>query len=265
MKETSSSQTPRVALGSQLRDCPSLITLGVCPNLSDYPDWKLELIQRSAKIYFPTSLYAEMFVAMGKEIFPGIQTYGFVGDKIRQTLFFQLRGLSTPRTRFYYGPRQQVNITRDFSFPFVAKTPRFSSRGLGVKLIRSKGQLDDYLKDNHPAYIQEYLPGCRDYRIVIAGGKVIHSYQRIARGDEFRANASLGAELFFGDIPVEALELALEASRLCGFNYAGMDVCESAGKYYLLEANMKFGTMGFKEAGLDLKAILCRLLENDEI
>lgn len=259
------SQPIRVALGSQLKSCPSVNTLGVCPNLKDYADWQLDLIHRSLKIYFPTTLYAEMFVAMGKEIFPKIQTYRFVGDKIKQTLLFKLNGLPAPETRFYFGPRQQKNITRDFSFPFVAKTPRFSSRGIGVKLIENQEQLDNYLEDNRVAYIQEYLPGCRDYRVVIVGEKIIHAYQRIPNGCEFRANVSLGAVMCFEDIPCEVLTLALKASRLCGFNYSGIDVVESGGKLYLLEANMKFGTLGFKEAGLDFKSILCRLVESGVI
>ncbi len=223
------------------------------------------MIIQAAKIYFPTSLFAELFVSMGKDIFPGIQTYRFVGDKIRQTLLFQMNSLPTPRTRIYYGPRQKKNITSDFSFPFIAKTPRFSSRGLGVRLIENKSQLDDYLQENQPAYIQEYLPECKDYRVVIAGDQIIHAYQRIARQGEFRANVSLGADLSFRDIPPEVNRLALEASRKCGFNYTGLDVCQSNGMYYLLEANMKFGTMGFKQAGLDLKNILNNLVEKSRI
>lgn len=210
-------------------------------------------------------MYAELFTAMGKEIFPSIQTYRFVGDKIKQTLLFQLNRLPVPRTGFYYGPRQQKMITRDFSYPFIAKTARFSSRGLGVKLIRNKNQLDGYLENNRPAYIQEYLHGCKDYRVVIAGKKIIHSYQRIARNSEFRANVSLGADFKFQDIPQPVTELALRASKLCNFNYTGIDVCESNGTYYLLEANMKFGTLGFETAGLDFKKILCSLVLNNEI
>ncbi|MFP4454688.1 MAG: RimK family alpha-L-glutamate ligase [Desulfonatronovibrio sp.] len=258
-------QTSRVALGSQLKHCPCVITLGVCPNLSHYPDWKKDLIRQSPKIYFPSSMYAELFTAMGKEIFPSIQTYRFVGDKIKQTLLFQLNRLPVPRTGFYYGPRQQKMINRDFSFPFIAKTPRFSSRGLGVQLIRDRNQLDSYLENNRPAYIQEYLSGCRDYRVVIAGKKIIHSYQRVARNSEFRANVSLGADLRFKNIPEPVTDLALKASKLCGFNYTGIDVCESNGNYYLLEANMKFGTLGFEMAGLDFKKILCSLVQNNEI
>ena len=223
------------------------------------------MINRAAKIYFPTSLFAEMFVVMGKQIFPGVQTYRFVGDKIRQTLLFQMNNLPTPITRFYYGPRQKKNITLDFSFPFIAKTPRYSSRGLGVRLVENKSQLDDYLEESQPAYIQQYLPDCKDYRVVIAGDQIIHAYERIARKGEFRANVSQGADLSFKDIPSDVCTLAMKASRICGFNYTGLDICQSNGMYYLLEANMKFGTMGFKKAGLDLKKILDNLVKSSRI
>ncbi|WP_028574300.1 ATP-grasp domain-containing protein [Desulfonatronovibrio hydrogenovorans] len=256
---------PKVAIGSQLKHCPQITTLGVCPNLSHYPQWKLQLILDSKKIFFPTSLYAEMFSAMGKEIFPSIESYRFVGDKIKQTIMFQLVGLPVPRTRFYYGPVQQQNISRDFSFPFIAKTPRYSSRGNGVWLVKNREELSSYLESNQPAYIQEFLPRIRDFRIVVAGEKIIHSYQRIPQEDDFRANVSLGATLCFEDIPEQAENLALTACHLCGFNYTGMDICESEGKFYVLEANMKFGTQGFKAAGLDLKKILCRLVREDHI
>lgn len=254
-----------IAVGYQLSKCPQVTTLGVCPNLHDYPGDKIELIRNSPKIYFPTSFFAEMFVTMGKDIFPSIASYRFVGDKIKQTVLFQLTGLPVPFTKVYYGPIQQKKILSHFSFPFVAKAARNSSRGYGVWLISNGHQLDAYLEDNQPAYIQEFLPESKDYRIVVAGDQIIHSYERVAVQNEFRANVSQGGEIKLGSVPESAQRLALKASRICGFNYAGMDICESKGKLYVLEANMKFGTLGFKKAGLNLKKILCQLVMNNQI
>lgn len=254
-----------IAIGYQLSKCPQVTTLGVCPNLDDYPTDKIELIRNSPKIYFPTSLFAEIFVAMGKDIFPSIASYQFVGDKIKQTILFQLTGLPVPFTRFYYGSIQQKKILSDFSFPFIAKKARNSSRGHGVWLINNNHQLDVYLENNQPAYIQEFLPELKDYRIVIVGDQVVHYYERLASQNEYRANVSQGAEIKLGPVPKNVIELALKASRVCGFNYAGMDICESRGTLYILEANMKFGTLGFQKAGLDLKEILCQLVQDNKI
>ncbi|MFN2267582.1 MAG: RimK family alpha-L-glutamate ligase [Desulfonatronovibrio sp.] len=256
---------PNIAIGCQLSKCPQVITLGVCPNLNDYPEDRIELIRNSSKIYFPTSLYAEIFVTMGKEIFPSIGSYRFVGDKIKQTILFQLTGLPVPFTKFYYGPIQQKKILSDFSFPFVAKAARNSSRGYGVWLINNSQELDTYLEHNQPAYIQEFLPASKDYRVVIVGDEAVHAYERIPVQNEFRANVSQGGKVKLGSVPENILRLALKASRICGFNYAGLDICESKGKLYIIEANMKFGTSGFKKAGLDLKRILCQIFEKNKI
>lgn len=255
----------KIAIGYQLSKCPQVTTLGVCPNLNDYPRDKIELIRNSSKIYFPTSLYAEVFMTMGKEIFPSIGSYRFVGDKIKQTVLFKLTGLPVPFTKFYYGPIQQKKILSHFSFPFVAKAARNSSRGYGVWLINNSHQLDAYLENNQPAYIQEFLPESKDYRVVIVGDQIAHSYERIALQDEFRANVSQGGEVKLGSVPENVLSLALKASRVCGFNYAGLDICKSKGKLYILEANMKFGTLGFKRAGLDFKKILCQMVQDNKI
>jgi len=261
----SETESCKIALGSQLVRCPAVLTLGVYPNLADYPQWKLEKILQASKIYFPTSMYAEMFLIMGKKIFPSIHTYRFLGDKIKQTLLFQLLGLPTPRTRFYFGPRQHKSITSDFPFPFIAKKARLSSMGRGVWLIRDQQELEAYLSSNQPAYIQEFLPVEKDFRVVVAGRQIIHAYQRIPVQGSFKANISQGGTVCLDNIPAEALSLGLKGAVMCGFDLVGMDVCQSNNKFYLLEANMKFGTKGFNSAGLQYKSILENMVTEDRI
>ena len=251
-----SSTQPRIALGSQLISCPDVLTLGVLPNLEDYPAWKLDMILQAEKIYFPTSLYADLFQVMGKKMFPSVNTYRFLGDKIKQTLLFQLQNLPAPRTRFYFGPRQQQFITRDFSFPFIAKKARASSMGDGVWLIHDQNELDSYLSQNQPAYIQEFLDVDDDYRVVVVGNEVAHAYRRIPARGSFKANISQGGTVCLENIPGDVLELGLRAAQACGFDLAGIDICQSREKLYILEANMKFGTRGFHCAGLSYRAIL---------
>ncbi len=255
----------KIAIGSQLVRCPEILTLGVHPNLSDYPQWKLDLILEAQKIYFPTSIFADMFQIMGKDVFPSVQTYRFLGDKIKQTILFQYLDLPTPRTRFYFGPRQNASILQDFSFPFIAKKARVSSMGLGVWLIRNQEELNTYLSTNRPAYIQEFLRVDHDFRVVIIGREIIHAYRRIPAQGSFKANISQGGTVCLKKVPDEALDLALKGAIKCGFDLVGMDVCLSEGRYYLLEANMKFGTKGFRSAGLSYRSILEQMVTEDKI
>lgn len=260
-----SSAAMKIAIGRQLRHCPSVLSLGVRTTVADYAPEELALIRQAEKIYFPTRLLAEPLAALGKSLFPSIETYRFCGDKIMQSHLFQMAGLPVPRTGIYHGPRQRARILNDFSLPLIAKTPRHSSRGLGVYLLRTAGELQDYLGLNHPAYIQEYLPISRDLRVVVLGRRIVHSYWREARPGDFRNNVARGGRISFSPIPENAMDLALHAAGECRFDHAGLDLCEHEGQWHLLEANMIFGLAGFAAAGLDFREILKNMVERDEI
>jgi ribosomal protein S6--L-glutamate ligase len=190
-----------IALESHLQACRNVRTLGVRANFLDYSPGDRDLIQKAAKIYYPSSLYAEVFDAMGKGIFPSIHTYRCAQDKIRQTALAQVLNIDHPHTRVFYGRRQKQTINDHFNFPFIAKQPRGSAMGRGVYLIRDPDDLHAYLKRCDPAYIQEYLPADRDIRVVIIGGRIVHAYWRIAPCGEFRANLAVGGSgVEYGEI-----------------------------------------------------------------
>lgn len=267
---TDNEQSPRfrrevIALEGRLRDCRNVKTLGVRPNFSDYPTEEADLIRNASRVYYPSSLYAELFHAMGIPIFPSLQTYAFAQDKIKQTALFALLEIPHPRTRVYYGKRQMARIMDDFLSPFVAKVPRGSAMGRGVFLIRSSDDLTDYLSQYRPAYIQEYLPIDRDARVVIIGRKVVHTYWRVAEEGEFRSNLAAGGTVDLSPVPGDMLDLALHTAGACGWNDVGLDICRSKGKLYVLEANMKYGKAGFRSAGIDYPKLMERLIDNDQI
>jgi ribosomal protein S6--L-glutamate ligase len=49
----------------------------------------------------------------------------------------------------------------------------------------------------------------------------------------------------------------------CGFDEAGLDICEYGGKYYVLEANMVFGLEGFRKKEMDIYDIIAELFDAD--
>lgn len=245
----------RISLGKRLRTCPSFRCLGIMPNWEDYPVWLRELVRGEMRIHYPSPLYEDLFRSLGKQVFPS-NYYRFMGHKIRQTALFQLLGISHPRTRLYYGKNCRRRILRDFALPFIAKAPVGSSGGAGVWMIEDEPQLKGYLQRYNPAYIQEYLPLERDLRVVLISKKVAHAYWRLHAPGEFRNNVSRGARISFAGIPREALDFAVDVAERCNFDEVGLDICECAGCYYVLEANMVFGLQGFRQGGLDLYEIL---------
>ncbi len=256
---------PVIALGARLIKSNHVTTLGFKPNFNDYSLSERRIILASDRIYFPTAFYAELFHTMGKKTFPSHQTYLFAMDKLKQTALFKLLNIPHPETRVFYGKKQQQSILDLFSFPFIAKQPRGSSKGLGIHLIQTKDELAAYLLNPYPAYIQEYLPLERDMRIIVIGKKVRLAFWRQAKHGEFRTNISQGGKILFDPVPEKALNLALRVSQQCGWNDVGIDIIKHKGRFYVLEANMKYGTKGFKAAGTDYKKLLEKLIIKKEI
>lgn len=254
-----------VALGSRLKNCRNVLTLGVKTNYSDYHPHDRERMEQAEKIYYPTTFYADLFDAAGKKTFPSYHTYKCVQDKIKQTAMFQMLNISHPRTRVFYGRRQKSRITQYFSYPFIAKKPRGSAMGRGVYLIQNQAELEAYCADEFVAYIQEYLYVDRDIRIVIIGDQVVHAYWRVAAAGEFRTNIAQGASVSLEPVPEPALKLALRTASSCGWDDVGIDVCVHDGRYYVLEANMKYGREGFRSAGIDYDRLMEKMIENGQI
>ena len=254
-----------IALEGRLRKCKNVTTLGVKTNFGDYNQRDAALIREAEKIYYPTPFYADLFDAMGKATFPSYHTYKCVQDKIKQTALFDLLGIRHPHTRVYYGKRQKQGITNDFRYPFVAKIPRGSAMGRGVFLVRDENDLQHYLDISHPAYIQQYLPIDRDMRVVVIGEDVVHAYWRVNPPDDFRSNVAVGGRIVLDSIPEQAIDLARETAKRCGWNDVGIDICSHEGQYFVLEANMKYGKEGFRAAGIDYTELMENMIENGKI
>lgn len=253
-----------IALGSRLLGVPEVLTLGVKPNFPDYTHMEREMILGAKIILFPTLNYAQFFTTMGKNIFPSLETYLYADEKIKQTTLFYMLDIPHPETRIYYHLHHQ-DIPNEFTFPFIGKLARHSARGRGVFKIHNPQELSQYLSLTRVAYVQEYLPHDRDLRVVLINYNPVLSYWRIRNPENFRTNLSQGGSISFDNIPKEGIELALASAEKCKFNDVGMDLIRSKGKWYVIEANMKYGRKGLKMKGLDLKEIIRQKLLSGEI
>jgi len=254
-----------IAIGARLIKSPHIHTLGLKPNFSDYSNKERQLIQKAKKIYFPTAFYADLFNTMGKKTFPSFHTYKFVQDKIKQTAIFKMLNIPHPDTRTFYGKTQKNAILNYFEFPFIAKKARGSSKGRDVYLIKNTEELSEYLSKNNPAYIQEYIEVNEDLRVVIIGEKIKIAYFRESAENDFRTNISMGGKIKFDPVPEEALMLALDTAKKCGWNDVGIDIIKKNNKFLVIEANMKYGTQGFREAGINYKKMLEKMILTNEI
>jgi len=82
---------------------------------------------------------------------------------------------------------------------------------------------------------------------------------------KFRSNIALGGSICLDSVPREALELALRTARSCRWDDVGIDICRYDGRYYVFEANMKYGKEGFRQAGIDYIHLMEVMIQNEEI
>ena len=254
-----------LALEHRLRRCRNVRTLGVRTNFVDYSDDEIRAIRQAPKIYYPSVFYADLFDAMGKSLFPSYHTYKCVQDKIKQTALFYLLEIPHPFTRVFYGKRRLEKILRLFPFPIIAKIPRGSALGRGVFLLQNEEELAAYLRLSPVAYIQEYLALDRDIRVVVIGDRVVHAYWRLAAQGEYRSNVAAGGTISLEKVPEKALALALHTARACGWDDVGIDICVHQGRFLVLEANMKYGKEGFRQAGIDYFKMMEEMIDNGAI
>ena len=202
--------------------------------------------------------------SFNEKIFPSLETYLYADEKIKQTTLFNMLGISHPRTKIYYH-LHHGDILKEFSFPFIAKLPRASAQGRGVFKINNEDALEKYLQLTRVAYIQEYLSHDKDLRIILINHEPILAYWRIPPPGSFKTNLFQGGSLSFENIPSEAVEMAQDFSRKCKFNDVGLDFIQHHKKWYLIEANMKYGRKGLRMKGIDLKDIMRQKLLSGEL
>jgi ribosomal protein S6--L-glutamate ligase len=256
MKKHSVATSPQyIALGSRLVGVPEVCTLGVKLNFHDYTDLEQQQILDAGVILYPTLNYAQFFTTMGKRIFPNVETYLYADEKIKQTTLFHLLSIPHPRTRFYL-KREFPRIRQDFDYPFIAKIPRSSACGRGVFMISDQSDLKQYLQQVKIAYIQEYVPHDRDLRVILINYEPVLAYWRRRAPDSFKTNLYQGGTLDFSDVPTDIMPQVSDYARRCRFNDVGLDLIESSGKWYLIEANMLYGREGFKKKNLVLKEVI---------
>jgi ribosomal protein S6--L-glutamate ligase len=253
-----------IALGSRLQGVPEVLTLGVKPNFLDYTPHERKLIANAKIVLYPTLNYAQFFTTIGKNIYPSLETYLYADEKIKQTTLFFMSNIPHPCTRIYYHLHHR-NIRKDFAFPFIAKLARRSAQGRGVFKIENEGELAAYLEITDVAYIQEYLPHDRDLRVVLINYEPVIAYWRIGGPGNFRTNLSQGGTINFDNIPPEGVRLAIESAKKCNFDDVGIDLINCMGKWYVIEANMKYGRKGLKKKGLNLKEIMRQKILSGEL
>jgi RimK family alpha-L-glutamate ligase len=161
-------------------------------------------------------------------------------DKLITARLLRAAGIPHPRTRRLHA----APPPNGFSFPAVAK-PRFGSWGHDVELCADRRALSDYVSrmEAQPWWhaggvVQELVPPqASDLRVIVSAHEVVGAAVRVAAAGEWRTNVAVGGRSVATTPPLEACELAVEATRALGIDLAGVDLLRDDGGLVVLEVN----------------------------
>jgi RimK family alpha-L-glutamate ligase len=161
-------------------------------------------------------------------------------DKLLAARILAAHGVPHPRTRRLETPASADGLR----YPVVAK-PRFGSWGRDVELCCDREALAWYVAEMSSrswwsigGVVQELVrPLGIDLRVVVAAGEVVGAATRTAAPGEWRTNVAIGGTPTRAVPPRDACELAVEATRALGIDFAGVDLLPSDDGWIVLEVN----------------------------
>ncbi len=191
-------------------------------------------------------------------------------DKLRSLQILAKHNIPLPMTGLAHSPKDTQNlIDLVGGAPLVVKLVE-GTEGVGVVLAETGSAatsvIGAFKQLDANILVQEYIKESkgRDIRCFVLGGKVVGAMERIAKGDEFRANFHLGAEVRKIKITPEERSLAVRATKAIGLDVAGVDLLRSNHGPLVLEVNASPGLEGIEKAtGLDIADMMIAHIEKN--
>lgn len=151
-------------------------------------------------------------------------------------------------------------------YPLVIK-PSAGLQGIGVKLCRTKAELEQYISSvriiggsqhGYGFLIQEKINVKEEYRVIVIGNKSLGLVKKVQSENKFAKNYHQGAE-FIQVEDKKAEEIGLLASNVAKQSFSGADVIiTEEGEYYILECNRNPNYTGFQLATqINVSKLIC--------
>ncbi|OGZ63064.1 MAG: hypothetical protein A3H51_01110 [Candidatus Spechtbacteria bacterium RIFCSPLOWO2_02_FULL_38_8] len=184
-------------------------------------------------------------------------------DKLLQHFILNNEGIPVVPSMLYTGMQLPSSVYKKFKKPYIVKSVEGRS-GKQVFLIKRITKIKSLLNEFGigKLLVQKYISTKYDYRIIVLGNKVMGVMKRTAPEGDYRANVSLGGKAEKAVISEEVKQLAIRAAKAFSAEFAGVDVIQHKGRYYILEVNIFPGFEGFESVtGVDVAKELISYIE----
>ena len=184
-------------------------------------------------------------------------------DKLLQHFILSNERISIVPSSLYTGMQLPSSVYKKYKKPYIVKSVEGRS-GKQVFLIKRitkiKGLLNEF--GIGKLLVQKYIPTKYDYRVITLGNKVVGVMKRTAPENDYRANISLGGRAEKATIDEDVKKLAISAAKAFNAEFAGVDIIQHKGRYYILEVNIFPGFEGFESVtGIDVAKELISYIE----
>ena len=214
---------------------------------------------------------AMMLEKLGFRLFNSREAIEICDDKIKTHI--ALAGYNIPQPKTISSPLMYNNYEDDFqqkveevlSYPMVVKEAH-GSLGGQVYLVKNGSELKSVREKLKlkPHLYQQFIDKSygKDTRVIVVGGEVVASYNRISKGD-FRSNLELGGFGKTATITSEYVKLCKQVSSILHLDYCGIDILDNGGLPVLCEVNSNaFFTGAEKITGVNIAKIYANYIVN---
>lgn len=202
----------------------------------------------------PATAY-ETFREISRELpkvrfIPSLDTQFSNKSKENVTHFCEKYELPIPKTDIFYEKEEAMAFLEKAEFPRIIKKSYGPSNygGYFVHKVDSFDEAKELLEQKryYPIYVQEFVPMQADIRVMVVGHKPMCAFWRRAPEGEWLTNTSQGGSMDYQNVPQEALDIAVKASKAANAEYWACDIALGYdGKFRILECATAFAAFPY--------------------
>lgn len=203
-----------------------------------YDAFIVRAFNRQGEIDYQYEIF-QIMEQQGKLVINSMAGLSMAESKAQTSYCLGLAGLPVPRTIVTQDIKEALDALKRFG-QAVTK-PLYGSFGVGIEKVDHKNGeelLRNSLNKDGLIYLQEYIPNQgRDIRAFVVGDKIPAAMYRIAHKGQWKTNVFQGSSCQPCRLSPALKELCMEAVRVVGLEYTGIDIIEGPNGPVILELN----------------------------
>lgn len=184
---------------------------------------------------------------------PSIETQFCNKSKENVTLFCKKYNIQVPKTVITYDVKEKDEHFKNCHYPQIVKRSYGASNygGYFVHKVNNYKEAKALMaeKKYSPLYSQDAIPlkDNGDIRVMLIGHKPVCAFWRYSGVGEWITNTSQGGSMSYANVPMNALELAVKASKAAKAEYWACDVAidKNTNEAYILECATAFAAFPY--------------------